>query len=241
MTPDTVATVAVACPCGGYELTLEPGRPPIGARAAFTCPACGRRRTFTRTATGAVFDAPGPDAAPAAPEAASPATAPAAPTAPPAASPAPEVPEVPGAPEAPAILPPRPVPAEAAVVMTTALAPAWDAAVAEAFPAPDWHRLPAADDPRQTAVDVRFHRPRVVVAAGEAAEAVLTAVDALPGRLREAVTVILLASRPVAGPLAAFTARADVVCDAADTGDAAARLREAVARKTALPSLFAAS
>ena len=51
----------------------------------------------------------------------------------------------------------------------------------------------------------------------------------------------VLAQRFPGLPLAAFTARADVVCDAADTGDAAARLREAVARKTALPSLFAAS
>lgn len=238
MTPGTVATVTIACPCGGHELALEPGKPPIGARAAFTCPACGRRRTFTRTATGAVFDATGPDAAPAAPEAASPSVATAAPTAPSATPSAPEIPEVPEAQDIPS---PRPVPAGAAVVMATALAPAWDAAVAEAFPAPDWHRLPAADDPRQTAVDVRFHRPRVVVADGDAAEAVLTAVDALPGRLREAVTVILLTSRPDAGPLAAFTARADAVCDAADADDAAARLREAVARKTALPSLFAAS
>lgn len=212
----------VPCPCGGYVLHLAPDKPAVGARAAFTCPACGQRRTFTRTPTGAVFEETFP-------------------AAPPAASP----PQAQAAPAAPAPLPePTPVPPGPLLAMTAlpeSLDPAWATAAAEAFPAPDWHVLPAAGDARQILADVRFHHPAaVVIGDGPAGEALAAAVAALPGRLREAMTVIAVGAFPENDPLAAFRARADATLDAADTATPAARLTRAVSRRRAQPSLFRA-
>ncbi len=201
----------VPCPCGGYVLTLAPDKPPLGGRAAFTCPACGQRRTFVRTETGAVFE-----------ERERPA--------PPAAEPLPE---------------PTPVPPGRRLAMTglsESPDPAWGQAVAEAFPAPLWHVLPVAGDPRQILADVRFHRPAVILAGeGPAGAALLAAAASLPGRAREAITVLAIGNAPEGDPLAAFRAGADATLARADTAGAAARLADALARRQAQPSLFAAS
>lgn len=246
MSQSAAAPLAVPCPCGGYTLSLAPDKPPIGGKAAFTCPACGERRTFTRTASGVAFDdvAP-PPAQPAAPRQPAQTSAPVQPVAKAAPLPA-----------------PTPVPPGAALVMTALpdipdgpggpggpYAP-WTQAVAAAFPAPGWHVLPASHDARQIEADVRFHRPAVVLVADPAsagsnarARALLAAVAALPGRAREAMTVLVLGAFAQGDPLAAFGLGADVVlaiADTADAADAAARLQEAHAATLAKPSYFRA-
>ncbi|MEA4856768.1 MAG: hypothetical protein AAGU21_10415 [Solidesulfovibrio sp.] len=227
----------VPCPCGGYVLTLAPDKPPLGGRAAFTCPACGERRTFTRTETGAVFEE---RERPAPPEA-GPSVAPSAVAAvPPAAESRAAVP-----PAAESLPEPTPVPPGRRLAMTglsEGLDPAWGRAVAEAFPPPLWHVLPVADDPRQILADVRFHRPAVILAGqGPAGAALLAAAASLPGRAREAITVLAIGNAPEGDPLAAFRAGADATLARADTAGAAARLADALARRQAQPSLFAAS
>lgn len=239
MSPNAAAALAVACPCGGHTLSLPPDKPPPGARAAFTCPACGQRRTFTRTESGAIFDGPEPAQA-----------QPAAPTPQPAPPPAPSVANA-------APLPaPTPVPPGAALVLTVLpdlpdgqdgpYAP-WLRAVAEAFPAPGWHVLPASRDAHQVAADVRFHRPALVLVADPAsagddarAQALLAAVAALPGRVREAMTVIVVGAFAEGDPLAAFRLGADVVLAVENTADAAARLQAAHGATAAKPSYFRA-
>ncbi|WP_052360152.1 hypothetical protein [Solidesulfovibrio alcoholivorans] len=233
MSQSAAETLAVTCPCGGHTLRLAPDKPPLGAKAAFTCPACGLRRTFTRTASGVAFD----DVA----------TAPSPPPARPVA-------------KAPSLPAPTPVPPGAALVLTAlpdiSEGPAgpdgpdtpWVRAVAAAFPAPGWHVLPASHDARQIEADVRFHRPAVVLVADPAegaggdarAQALLTAVAALPGRAREAMTVIVLGAFATGDPLAAFGLGADVVLAVADTADAAARLGAARGATMAKPSYFRA-
>jgi hypothetical protein len=237
MSPNATATIAVACPCGGHTLALSPDKPPPGARAAFTCPACGQRRTFTRTESGAIFDGFEPAQ-----------TQPAAPTRQPAP---PSAPSVAKAAPLPA---PTPVPPGAALLMTalpdvlnapeSPYAP-WFRAVAEAFPAPGWHVLPASPDARQVAADVRFHRPAVVLVADPAsvghdarAQALLAAVAALPGRVREALTVAVAGAFAEGDPLAAFRLGADVVLALKNTADAAARLQAAHGATVAKPSYF---
>lgn len=236
MSQSTAGTLAVTCPCGGHTLSLAPDKPPPGARAAFTCPACGQRRTFTRTAGGVAFD---DDASPPAPQQPVPTPAPARPVAKAAPLPA-----------------PTPVPPGAALVMTALpylpdgpdgpYAP-WLRALAEVFPAPGWHVLPASPDARQVAADVRFHRPALVLVANPAsvggdarAQALLAAVAALPGRVREALTVAVVGAFATGDPLAAFGLGADVVLAVADTADAAARLEAAHGATMAKPSYFRA-
>ncbi len=257
----TAQTIAVPCPCGGYVLTLAPDKPPLGARAAFTCPACGERRTFVRTETGARFEgqerpappaatlgstgpaAPSPGAATARPgegSAATPAAGPQAATT--ADGPARAVAATPTAEPLPE---PTPVPPGRRLAMTglpESPDPAWGRAVAEAFPPPLWHVLPVAGDPRQILADVRFHRPAVILAGeGPAGAALLAAAASLPGRAREAITVLAIGNAPEGDPLAAFRAGADATLARADTAGAAARLADALARRQAQPSLFAAS
>ncbi|WP_300159575.1 hypothetical protein, partial [Solidesulfovibrio sp.] len=136
---------------------------------------------------------------------------------------------------------PRPVPPGARLVMTALEdddAGPWDKAVADAFPGPDWHMLPASADPAQIAADVAFLRPAVIVAGtGARAGALLSAVAALTGRAREGMAVLAVGDFPGHDPLAAFALGADAVL-AADPADAAARLADACARRRALPSLF---
>jgi len=236
MSQSAATPLAVACPCGGYTLSLAPDKPPIGGKAAFTCPACGERRTFTRTAGGVAFDD----------------VAPAQPAQTPAQTPAPAQPVA----KAPPLPAPTPVPPGAALVLTALpdvpegpYAP-WVQAVVAAFPAPGWHVLPASHDARQVEADVRFHRPALVLVADPAsasddarARALLAAVAALPGRAREAMTVIVLGAFAQGDPLAAFGLGADVVlavADTPDTANVAARLQAAHAATKAKPSYFRA-
>jgi hypothetical protein len=223
---------AIVCPCGGHTVTLSPDKLPVGGRAAFTCPACGERRTFVRTAHGAVFDGM-PGLAP-----------PAAPGPEPAGSPAISVPARTPRPAAPDLAP-SPVPAGTAVVLA-ALAPvpslpsAWAGAVAEAFPEPDWHVL-LATDPAQARADLLAHAPAVVVAGdGPAAEALVAGVASLPGRVRERLALVLVGDFTDNDALAAFARSADAVLGAADAGAAVPRLWAVVAGRQALPSLFEA-
>lgn len=247
MSQSAATPLAVPCPCGGYTLSLAPDKPPLGGKAAFTCPACGQRRTFTRTAGGVAFDDVAPPPAQAA--------APKQPAQMPTQTPSPAQPVA----KAPPLPAPTPVPPGAALVLTALpdvpdgpdepYAP-WLAAVAAGFPAPGWHVLPAAHDARQIEADVRFHRPAVVLVADPAsagddarAQTLLAAVAALPGRVREAMTVIVLGAFAQGDPLAAFGLGADVVLAAADTADiadAAARLQAAHAATNTKPSYFRA-
>jgi hypothetical protein len=137
------------------------------------------------------------------------------------------------------------VPPGVLVVMTglpDGLDPAWDKAIHGAFPDPDWQVLPAAGEIRQIEADVRFHRP-AAVAVGDcpAGAALLEAASALPGRVRETMTVLWLGDLPEDDPLAAFRVRADATLAASDTAEAEARLTRAVSRRLAQHSLFAAS
>ena len=229
------AAITVACPCGGHSFSLAPDKPPAGGRAAFTCPACGLRRTFTRTETGVVFDAL-PGVAPETPAMA-----------------APNAPNVPDAPRAPATAPagkydaallpaPRTVPAGAPVAIVALGDPAWRQAADAAFPAPDWHVLDAAPDAGQNCADVRGLAPAVVVADdGATGRELADAVAALPGRQRERMVLIRLGAPAADKALAAFAVAADAVCDSRETKNAATRLRGVWERARALPSLFTAT
>jgi hypothetical protein len=206
MNPDQIV---VACPCGGHSLTLPAMRLPIGARAAFTCPACGERRTGLRTEQGVVVDmAPHPAQPQSQPE--------------PAA----------------ALPPPRPLPpGTAACALAADLDAAWLPALDAALP-PGWQVL-AGDDPAQTAADCSAHRPRLLLLGeGPAASAALAATNALPGRQREAVAVVSLYPGPDNDALAAFARSADAVLDARDPEARAERLRAALGRIAARPALF---
>ncbi len=208
--------ISIACPCGGHTVTLSPDKPPVGGRAAFTCPVCGQRRTFVRTADGAAFDA--------APSAES-GSAPADPVA--ASRPGPA---------------PSPVRAGAAVVLAAlaGLPSAWAEAVAYVFPAPAWQVLPA-DDPDQGAADLRAHAPAVVVAAaGPERQTLLAAVAALSGRAREKLTLVVVGDGPEGDAMAAFAASADAVLDKDNIRDLPDRLRAALDTRGGWPSLFEA-
>ena len=229
------AAITVACPCGGHSVSLAPDKPPVGGRAAFTCPACGLRRTFTRTETGAVFD-PLPDISPETPATAAP-KAPNVPDAPPAPTAAPA-----GQYDAALLPAPRTVPAGAAVALVALGEPAWRQAADAAFPAPDWHVLDAAPEAGQNLADVRGLAPAVVLAdEGATGRELAAAVAALSGRQRERLVLIRLGAPAGDEAMAAFAAAADAVCDSRETENAATRLRAAWERANALPSLFTAT
>ncbi|MHC1712397.1 MAG: hypothetical protein AB9872_09625 [Solidesulfovibrio sp.] len=211
----------IACPCGGHTVTLTPDMPPMGSRAAFTCPACGERRTFVRTSDGALFDTPETAPVPSA-------TQPTAPSVmPPFASPAAPLQH----------FDPTPVAPGAAVVMTALDDPEWLAGIAAAFPAPDWFILAADPDPGQCVADARAHAPRVVVAANQPS-ALLTELAGWSGRRRERLFLIILDDCADDDPAAAFAHSADAVLDARRTDAVAERLTELLARHADLPSLF---
>ncbi|EFL49913.1 hypothetical protein DesfrDRAFT_3370 [Solidesulfovibrio fructosivorans JJ]] len=214
MTGGTVIT----CPCGGHALTLAPDKPPVGGRAAFTCPACGMRRTFTRTATGAVFEDAG--------------KALGAPSPAPAAGQTPEVTPLPD---------PRPVPPGARLILVALGDAPWRQALDAAFPAPAWHALDAAPEPDQNRADVAGLLPAMVVATdGPAARELLDAVGALTGRQRERLAVFLVGEFTEGDATAAFAAGADAVLDGRVAENIAGRLAAAWERRSALPSLFTA-
>jgi|GEM_PF-2444992 len=245
-----MSTIIANCPCGGHTVALPPDKPPVGGRAAFTCPACGIRRTFMRTRGGVVFDAPGPAAPrPARPAKASPAALdlPAA-DAPAAAAAAvelpPEGPAVATAPEPAAQ--PRPEPAPSLVppglkVALAAVADAgWRAGLAEALPETRWFVLEAVD-PARTVVDFRAHGPRLaLVDNGPAGTALAAEIAALPGRAREGLVLLAVGETAEADPLAAFAASADAVLDVRCAEGIAERIRAAMDRAARLPSLFTA-
>ncbi|UJX39393.1 hypothetical protein K9F62_11695 [Desulfovibrio sp. JY] len=213
----TGATV-ITCPCGNHTLTLAPDKPPVGGRAAFTCPACGTRRSFTRTTSGAVFDAPaGP--------------------APGASAPTPPEPAAAGTP-----LPdPRRVPPGARVVIAALGDGPWRQALDAAFAAPAWHVLDAAPEPDQNRADVAGLLPAVVVALdGPAARELLPAVATLTGRQREGLALFLVGDFAEGDAATAFAAGADAVFDRRVTENIAGRLAAAWERRSALPSLFTA-
>uniref|UniRef100_I2Q4S1 Zinc finger/thioredoxin putative domain-containing protein n=1 Tax=Desulfovibrio sp. U5L TaxID=596152 RepID=I2Q4S1_9BACT len=222
---------AIACPCGGHTVTLSPDKPPVGGRAAFTCPACGERRTFVRTVGGAVFDG-APDRTP-----------PPAPAPDPALTLTVSISAPPWRPAGPDLAP-SPVPAGASVVLAALAdlqnAAAWAEAVETTFPSPDWHVL-FATDPDQARADLLAHAPAVVVAGnGPATTALLAGVAALPGRVRERLALVLVGDFTDNDAMAAFARSADAVLDAADTGAMAGRLRAARDGRHGLPSLFEA-
>lgn len=240
----TSGPTAITCPCGGHVLQLAPGKPPVGGRAAFTCPACGLRRAFTRTETGAVFDT----------VAAETATVPPASAVPVATTP-PDIPTPPARAVSgntaftaadsltadTRLLPaPRTVPPEAFVVLAAVGEPTWQQAVETAFPAPRWHVLDAASDPDQNLADVQGLVPAVVVAeAGAPARELAGAIHSLTGRQRERLTFVVVGELTEGDPMTAFAAGADAVLDSRCDEEAADRLARAVSRRNALPSLFA--
>jgi hypothetical protein len=199
----------ITCPCGGHTVTLAPGKPSVGGRAAFTCPACGLRRTFVRTPDGAIFDGPPP--------------APTAPEAPPATLATQR--------------PPSPVPPGAAVAMTTVDDPNWLAALAAVCPAPDWFVLAAGLDPDQDVADVRAHSPRLILA-GPRPAALLAEIAAWTGRRREKTCLVVLGDYDDLDPAAAFAVSADAVLDARRADTATERLAAVLDRTAHLPSLF---
>lgn len=211
----------ITCPCGGHTVALNPDMPPMGSRAAFTCPACGERRTFVRTSDGALFDTPEAAPVPSATQ----------PTAPPTMQPV-------CPPAAPLQhFDPTPAPPGAAVVMTALDDPEWLAGIAAVFPAPDWFVLAAAADPGQSIADARAHAPRVVVAANQPST-LLTEIAGWSGRRRERLLLIILDDCAGNDPTAAFAASADAVLDARRTDAVAERLTTLLARHADRPSLF---
>jgi hypothetical protein len=215
----------IICPCGGHTVTLTPDMPPMGSRAAFTCPACGERRTFVRTPDGALFDGlfdmpegvPIPsNIQPTAPSVAPPFAPPAAPL---------------------QHFDPTSVPPGAAVIMTALDDPEWLAGIAAAFPAPDWFILAADPDPGQCVADARAHAPRVVVAANQPS-ALLAEIAGWSGRRRERLFLIILDDCADDDPTAAFAHSADAVLDARRTDAVAERLTGLLAQYADRPSLF---
>jgi hypothetical protein len=211
----------ITCPCGGHTVTLAPDKPPVGSRAAFTCPACGERRTFVRTPDGALFNGlfDMPEGVPIPSNI--------QPTAPSVAPPAAPLQH----------FDPTPVPPGVAVIMTALDDPEWLAGIAAAFPAPDWFVLAAAADPGQSIADARAHAPRVVVAANQATT-LLTEITGWSGRRRERLLLIILGDCADDDPTAAFARSADAVLDAQCTDAVAERLTELLARHADRPSLF---
>jgi len=215
----TGATV-ITCPCGNHTLSLAPDKPPVGGRAAFTCPACGTRRSFTRTTSGAVFDAPAGAGA---------------------ASPAPPTPAARQTPGVTPLPDPRPVPPGARVVIAALGDAPWRQALDAAFAAPAWHVLDAAPEPEQNRADVAGLIPAVVVALdGPAARVLLPAVATLTGRQREGLALFLVGDFAEGDAATAFAAGADAVFDRRVVENIAGRLAAAWERRSALPSLFTA-
>ena len=228
-------TIIANCPCGGHTVTLPPDKPPVGGRAAFTCPTCGQRRTFVRTLGGVVFDAPEPQAPRhARPKPAPAEAAPVAPQAPAAQAPAPQ----PAAPPQPDV-PPSLVPAGVRLAMAAVADPAWKDGLAGALPEAGWFVL-AADDPARAVADFRAHGPRVILLGETPAGAALAAeLAALPGRARAALTLLRVGEADEADPFAAFAASADAVLDGRCADGLAERIRAALDRTAGAPSLFA--
>lgn len=204
-----VPAVAIACPCGGHSLTLAAGTLPVGGRASFLCPACRVRRTVVRTESGVVVeDQPAGGLMSGATD------------------------QTLG--EKPL---PSPAPPTARVALALTADPEWNQALAEALP-PGWHVL-APESAGQAVVDCLAHAPGLILADDSAAaRAVAAAVAALPGSRRETLVLIALAPAPEADPLAAFTRSADAVLNSREAKDKAGRIRAALARAAALPSLF---
>ncbi|MFU2208840.1 hypothetical protein [Solidesulfovibrio sp. C21] len=208
----------ITCPCGNHTLTLAPDKPPVGGRAAFTCPACGKRRSFTRIETGAVFDAPTG-----------------------AASPPPPAPATGQTPEVTPLPDPRPVPPGSRLVIAALGDAPWRQALDAAFAAPAWHVLDAAPEPDQNRADVAGLLPAVVVALdGPAARELLEAVATLTGRQREGLALFLVGDFAEGDATTAFAAGADAVFDRRVAENIAGRLAAAWERRSALPSLFTA-
>lgn len=132
---------------------------------------------------------------------------------------------------------PSPAPPTARVALALAADPEWNQALAEALP-PGWHVL-APESAGQAVVDCLAHAPGLILADDSAAaRAVAAAVAALPGSRRETLVLIALVPAPEADPLAAFTRSADAVLNSREAEDKAGRIRAALARAAALPSLF---
>ncbi|OLN28476.1 hypothetical protein DVDV_1619 [Desulfovibrio sp. DV] len=231
----TAQPMVIACPCGGHSFTLAADTLPVGGRAAFTCPACGLRRTCVRTERGVVVDdRPTPDLA--AGPLPQPPVSPASPPTPEQASmarPAEALP-LPVADELPL---PSPVPPAVRIALALVGDSDWAAALERALP-PGWHVL-CPGTANQALADFLALAPGVVLLdAGEAGRAVRAAADALPGRSREALALLALVPSPEAEAMAAFAHSADAVLDNRDVGTKAERLQAALARIAALPSLF---
>ena len=219
----TAPSVVIACPCGGHRFTLAADRLPVGGRAAFTCPACGLRRSCRRTDGGVVVDdLPVPDAAAGPSAVSSPTRSPAAALPPPVADDLP---------------PPSPVPPAVRIALAVMDDTDWRDALARALP-PGWHVL-CPGTAAQALADFLALAPDVVlVDDGEAGRTIQTAVDALPGRSREGLTLLALVPGPDGDSLAAFAHSADAVLDVRDETARTERLQAALARAAALPSLF---
>ncbi len=204
-----MSALSAACPCGGHAVALAPDMPPVGGRATFTCPACGKRMTFTRTPDGAVFD-PLPTAAPQ----------------PPVPAPRPDAPRI-------------DIPAGARLALLAVTDAAWLAAAEALFPAPQWFVPALDSDPGQAAAVLASHAPEAAVIEDRPEAApILAAIAAWTGRQRETLALLLLADAPDNDPLAAFAASADVVLDRRVLDDAAGRLAAALDRAKAAASLF---
>jgi hypothetical protein len=215
-------TQTITCPCGGHTVSLATDKPPVGSRAAFTCPACGERRFFVRTPDGALFDAPETAETARVSSTTQPTARPVCPPAAPQQN-----------------FDPTPAPPGAVVIITALDDPAWLAGIAAVFPAPDWFVLAAAADPGQSIADARAHAPRVVVAANQPTAAPLLAeITGWSGRRRERLLLIILDGCDDDDPAAAFARSADAVLDARRTDAVAERLTELLARYVDRPSLF---
>ena len=231
----TAQPLVIACPCGGHSFTLAADTLPVGGRAAFTCPACGLRRTCVRTERGVVADdrpTPDPAAGPLPQPPVSPASTP-TPQQASVARPAETLPP----PVADDLPLPSPVPPAARIALAVVGDADWAAALERALP-PGWHVLcPGTAD--QALADFLALAPGVVLLdAGEATRAVRAAADALAGRSREGLTLLALVPSPDADPLAAFAHSADAVLDSRDPAAKVERLQAALTRIAALPSLF---
>ena len=232
----TAQPMVIACPCGGYSLTLPADKLPVGGRAAFTCPACGLRRTCVRTERGIVVDDQS------APDAASGPLTPPTPIPEPTPQPEqrPEASPLGASPALPAdgLPPPSPVPPAARIALAVVAEADWAVALGQAL-APDWHVL-YPESPGQALADFLALAPGVVLLdTGDTARAVQTAADALPGRSREGLTLLALLPCPDADALAAFAHSADAALDGRNHDAKAERLRIALEGAATLPSLFA--
>ncbi|KHK02562.1 hypothetical protein [Desulfovibrio sp. TomC] len=232
----TAQPMVIACPCGGHRLSLPADKLPVGGRAAFTCPACGVRRTCVRTERGVVVDdQSAPDAS------SGPLTQPApSPQATPQPEQTSEAPPAKQAPPLPAgdLPPPSPAPPAARIALAAVAEADWAAALGHTL-GPDWHVL-FPGTAKQALADFLALAPDVVLLDdGEAARTVQAAADALPGRSREALTLLALLPCPDADAMAAFAHSADAVLDERNPDAKVERLREALKRCAAQPTLLA--